>query len=53
MRRWNPWTMVLPVALTIGVYAVERLLNVDLSNALVDGVLVGFLCLVILAYWKR
>ncbi len=45
--------MVLPVALTIGVYVVERLLNVDPSNALVDGVLAGFLCVVILVYWKR
>lgn len=53
VRRRNPWSTVLPVVLTAGVYVVERLLDVDASNALVDGVLVGFLCLVILAYWKR
>ena len=53
MRRWNPWSALLPVALTTGVYVVERLLDVDASNALVDGVLAGFLCLVILVYWKR
>jgi hypothetical protein len=53
VRRWNPWSALLPVALMIGVYIVERLLDVDPSHALVDGVLAGFLCLVILAYWKR
>jgi hypothetical protein len=57
VRRWNPWSAVLPVVrtivLTTGVYTVERLLDVDASNALVDGVLVGFLCLVILVDWKR
>jgi hypothetical protein len=53
VRRWNPWSALLPVALTTGVYVGERLLDVDASNALVDGVLAGFLCLVILAYWKR
>jgi len=53
VRRWNPWSALLPVALTTGVYVVERLLDVDASNALVDGVLAGFLCLVILVYWKR
>ena len=53
MRRWNPWSMMLPVVLTTGVYALERLLGADPSDALVDGVMAGFLCLVILAYWKR
>jgi hypothetical protein len=52
VRRWNPWSTLLPVALTTGVYVVERLLDVDASNALVDGGLTGFLCLVILAYWQ-
>ena len=36
MRRWNPWTAVMAVVLTTGVYALERLLGVDPLAALVD-----------------
>jgi hypothetical protein len=51
VRRWNPWTLVL-VGLTTGVYALERLLGVDSSDALVDAAMAGLISFVILEYWK-
>ena len=53
MRRWNPWSAVLAVVLTTGVYAVERLLSMDPLDALVDAAVVGLISFVILEYWKR
>ena len=52
MRRRNPWTAVMPVVLTTGIYAFERLLGVDPLDALVDAAVAGFISFVVLEYWK-
>src|SRR5947209_3226503 len=52
VRRWNPWTAVMAVVLTTGVYALERLLGVDPLAALVDAAVAGFISFVVLEYWK-
>ncbi len=53
VERWNPWSVVLAVFLATAVYALEWLLGVDPTDALVDAALTGFISWVILEYWRR
>ncbi len=50
VQRWNPWNVVLAVALVASFFTLERLLGVDFTDALVDAPLAGFILWVILEY---